>query len=149
VPPRTLLDLRGDPLDEAAPGQRLVRFLEAFHQEDGLRGGFRHHEVIPAQPALRAEAWPSAYAALAPALARRGIASLFAHQVRALASLDAGRDVVLATPTASGKTLVYELPVLRAARAGETARALFLFPLKALARDQRDRLIADAEMSKA
>ena len=55
-----------------------------------------------------------------------------------------GEDVVLATPTASGKTLVYELPVLRAALAGEDARALFLFPLKALARDQRERLVADA-----
>ncbi len=144
MPPRTLLDPCGEPRDDAAPDRRLARFLEAFRREEGLRDGFRHHEVLPAQSAARAEAWPNAYVALAPALADRGIDSLFSHQIRALESLDAGRDVVLATPTASGKTLVYELPVLRAARAKEPDRALFLFPLKALARDQRDRLIADA-----
>lgn len=129
---------------EQADGDRLARFLAAFRDEEGLRDGFRHHERQPAQPARPCEAWPAGYAALAPALARRGIEALYRHQGSALARLDAGADVVLATPTASGKTLVYELPVLRAAAAGEDARALYLFPLKALARDQRDRLVAGA-----
>jgi len=124
--------------------ERLARFLDAFQREEGLREGFRHHERLPAQPARWSEAWPEGYAALAPALARRGVGALYQHQARALERLDAGADVVLATPTASGKTLVYQLPVLRAAAAGEDARALYLFPLKALARDQRDRLVADA-----
>lgn len=131
-------------LHERADDDRLARFLAAFRDEEGLRDGFRHHERLPAQPARRCDAWPAGYAALAPALARRGIDALYRHQGRALERLDAGADVVLATPTASGKTLVYELPVLRAAAAGEEARALYVFPLKALARDQRDRLLADA-----
>src|SRR5690606_32339089 len=62
----------------------------------------------------------------------------------AIERLDAGADVVLATPTASGKTLVYQMPVLRDLVAGTPGHALFLFPLKALARDQQERLRADA-----
>jgi DEAD/DEAH box helicase domain-containing protein len=145
VSPRALSDPLDDTLAGSAVSPPLARFLEAFRSEEFLRDGFRHHERQPGRPAHDVEAWPESYAALAPALAERGIPSLFAHQVRALEALDADRNVVLATPTASGKTLVYELPVLRAARAGDDARALFLFPLKALARDQRDRLVADAQ----
>jgi DEAD/DEAH box helicase domain-containing protein len=133
------------PLDAGlAPGERLARFLDAFRSEESLRGGFRHQEALPAQPARWADAWPPGYEGLAPALARHGVPGLYQHQARALGALEAGADVVLATPTASGKTLVYQLPVLRAARAGEDARALYLFPLKALARDQCERLRADA-----
>lgn len=133
------------PPPAGAAAERLARFLDALRSEEGLREAFRHHEVLPAHPARCSDAWPARYADLAPALARRGVGALYQHQARALERLDAGADVVLATPTASGKTLVYQLPVLQAARAGEEARALYLFPLKALARDQRDRLRADAE----
>jgi DEAD/DEAH box helicase domain-containing protein len=124
-----------------ATGERLARFLDALRSDEALRDGFRHHERLPAQPARYGDAWPAGYAELGSAL---GIDALYRHQARALERLAAGADVVLATPTASGKTLVYELPVLRAATTGEDARALYLFPLKALARDQRDRLVADA-----
>ena len=86
---------------------------------------------------------PPRFEALAPVLARRGIATLYAHQTRALELLEAGRDVVLATPTASGKSLVYNLPVLQRAREDAAAHALYLFPLKALGQDQRQRLEAD------
>ena len=123
---------------------RLDAFLARLDEDEALRSAIRHRALLPGQPARRREPWPDAWAALAPALARRGVPALFEHQARALEALDAGADVVLATPTASGKTLVYELPVLRAALAGEEARALYLFPLKALARDQRERLLADA-----
>jgi DEAD/DEAH box helicase domain-containing protein len=118
------------------------RLLHALRSEEGLREAFRHHELLPARPAVTAPL-PPGWGALAPALARRGVASLYEHQARALAHLDAGADVVLATPTASGKTLVYNLPVLRALASGAPGRALYLFPLKALERDQRDRLEAD------
>lgn len=135
--------------DRAPPGagdadDRLARFLAAVRSDEGLRTGFRHQETLPAQPARWAGAWPAGYEGLAPALARHGVAGLYRHQARALAALETGADVVLATPTASGKTLVYQLPVLRAVQAGDQARALYLFPLKALARDQCERLRADA-----
>ena len=124
-------------------GDGLARLLEALRSHEGWRDAFRHHEVLAARPGEGARPIPPAYAALGPLLARRGIDALYSHQARALEHLDAGRDVVLATPTASGKTLVYTLPVLRGLIEGRSERALYLFPLKALERDQRERLEAD------
>ena len=75
-----------------------------------------------------------------PALAGRlellGIGGLYPHQRAALDVLDRGGNVVIATGTASGKTLVYNLSFARAAIADRRATALYLFPTKALARDQ-------------
>jgi DEAD/DEAH box helicase domain-containing protein len=120
----------------------ITSLLYALRHEDGLRDGFRHHEIVSARPPATAPL-PSGWEALAPALTRSGITALYRHQARALARLEAGADVVLATPTASGKTLVYGLPVLRSLVEGAPGHALFLFPLKALGRDQRDRLLVD------
>ncbi len=72
--------------------------------------------------------------------AARGVERPWSHQARALAALGAGRDVVLATATASGKSLCYQAPVLQAVVDDPGARALFLFPTKALARDQVEAL---------
>jgi len=132
------------PSDPATAGvaRGVSALLGALRTREGLREAFRHHEILAERAALLAPL-PDAYAGLAEGLARRGIRSLYQHQARALERLDAGADVVLATPTASGKTLVYNLPVLRAIAAGEPGRALYVFPLKALERDQRDRLEAD------
>ncbi|MGE4443185.1 MAG: DEAD/DEAH box helicase [Desulfomicrobium sp.] len=66
-----------------------------------------------------------------------GVRELYEHQVRATDLVRAGRHVVVATPTASGKSLIYNLPVLEACHGDRKARALYLFPLKALAQDQR------------
>lgn len=73
--------------------------------------------------------------ALAEALQARGIRSLYSHQARAWDAARAGRHVVVATPTASGKSLCYTLPVVGAALE-QGAKALYLFPTKALAQDQ-------------
>jgi DEAD/DEAH box helicase domain-containing protein len=70
------------------------------------------------------------------ALRRRGIERLYSHQLEAFETVRAGRNAVVVTPTASGKTLCYNLPVLdRVLREPET-RALYLFPTKALSQDQ-------------
>jgi len=66
----------------------------------------------------------------------RGVDRLYRHQVEALEAVRAGKDVVVVTPTASGKTLCYNLPVLNDIAARPSARALYLFPTKALAQDQ-------------
>ena len=72
---------------------------------------------------------------LSKALAARGIERLYAHQFEAWRAITAGRHTVVVTPTASGKTLCYNLPVLQGAlRSG--AKALYLFPTKALSQDQ-------------
>ena len=73
--------------------------------------------------------------ALASALRSRGIDRLYSHQAEAWQATQARRHVAIATPTASGKSLCYTLPVLAAAMQ-DRAKALYLFPTKALAQDQ-------------
>ena len=69
-------------------------------------------------------------------LAARGIEQLYSHQAEVIAHAMAGRHVVVTTPTASGKTLCYNAPVLSAILRDPSSRALYLFPTKALAQDQ-------------
>jgi DEAD/DEAH box helicase domain-containing protein len=78
---------------------------------------------------------------LVTALRQRGIERLYSHQAAAWASLQQGRHTVIVTPTASGKTLCYNLPVLQAALQTQS-KALYLFPTKALAQDQVAELTA-------
>ncbi len=69
-------------------------------------------------------------------LRARGVGSLYSHQAKAVDLIRKGRDVVLVTPTASGKTLCYNLPVLQKILEDGENRALYMFPTKALAQDQ-------------
>ncbi|HSR20156.1 MAG TPA: DEAD/DEAH box helicase [Anaerolineales bacterium] len=91
---------------------------------------------LPEQPAKIDPLPDDLPAALKLALARAGIRSLYSHQARAWQVAASGSNLVLATGTASGKTLAYNLPVLSALLESETPRALYLFPTKALAQDQ-------------
>ena len=93
-------------------------------------------------------------AALAPALVhalhQRGIRELYSHQARAFQLASEGKHLVVATPTASGKSLCYNLPILQALASDPSATALYLFPTKALSRDQEEALRAlmrDADLS--
>jgi DEAD/DEAH box helicase domain-containing protein len=79
---------------------------------------------------------PSLDPRLVSALRARGVEALYSHQARAWELVDKGQHVVIVTPTASGKTLCYNLPVLQALLQGPDARVLYLFPTKALAQDQ-------------
>lgn len=74
------------------------------------------------------------------ALNKSGIANLYSHQLEALNSLRAGMDLCLVTPTASGKTLCYNLPILESCLQNPRTTALYIFPLKALATDQMQKL---------
>src|SRR3954463_3102135 len=80
------------------------------------------------------------------ALAARGIEQLYTHQAEAFQHALSGRNVVTTTPTASGKTLCYNAPVLDAILKDPSTRALYLFPTKALAQDQLAELHALAEL---
>ncbi|WP_028561163.1 DEAD/DEAH box helicase [Paenibacillus pinihumi] len=77
---------------------------------------------------------------LRAALERRGIANLYTHQDSAYRTAVKGENIVAVTPTASGKTLCYNLPVLQEIANDDTSRALYLFPTKALAQDQMSEL---------
>jgi DEAD/DEAH box helicase domain-containing protein len=73
---------------------------------------------------------------LATALRARGVERLYSHQAEAYAAVRAGRHVVVVTPTASGKTLCYNLPILQRLLENPEKRAIYLYPTKALAQDQ-------------
>jgi DEAD/DEAH box helicase domain-containing protein len=77
---------------------------------------------------------------LAAALRRRGIARIYTHQGEVWEKARRGKNVVVVTPTASGKTLCYNLPCLQALLEDEKARCLYLFPTKALSQDQQSEL---------
>lgn len=94
------------------------------------------HRVFPARPAETAPFPGWLDPRIVAGLGRRGIASLYGHQREALDAVHGGEDVVVVTPTASGKSLCYHLPVLDAIARDPAARALYLFPTKALGRDQ-------------
>ncbi len=103
------------------------------------------HRVMEPQPPRYAP-WPDGLdPRLVNALRGRGFEALYTHQAAAVESVRAGRNVCVVTPTASGKTLCYNLPVIDAVARDEAARALYLFPTKALAADQLVELRALAE----
>jgi DEAD/DEAH box helicase domain-containing protein len=102
---------------------------------------------LPAVAASYAPFPEEADARLRNALAARGIEQLYTHQAEAFAHVLAGRNVVTTTPTASGKTLCYNGPVLDAILKDPSSRALYLFPTKALAQDQLAELHALAELA--
>jgi len=93
-------------------------------------------ERLPARPP-RTAPWPAGLdPRLVAAVQHQGIEALYTHQAEAIEAALAGRNVILATGAASGKSLSYHLPVLQALLADPTATALYLFPTKALAHDQ-------------
>ena len=106
--------------------------------------------TLPASAGAFAPLPASLSPALAGALRARGIERLYEHQARAYEAARAGKHVVVATPTASGKSLCFHLPVLEALAREPDASALYLYPTKALARDQEAglrKLIAEAGLA--
>jgi DEAD/DEAH box helicase domain-containing protein len=110
--------------------------LERILAEPSLARGVLHHAVEPPREAVTAPFPDWLDPRIRTALAARGIDALYTHQAEALDAVRAGRDVCVVTPTASGKSLCYELPVLQALADDPSARALWLFPTKALGEDQ-------------
>jgi DEAD/DEAH box helicase domain-containing protein len=99
-------------------------------------GPLRHAVRLPARAGTAAD-WPAWVPEhVREAFVRQGVRAPWTHQVRAAELAHAGRDVVVATGTASGKSLAYQLPVLAAFAADPRATALYLSPTKALAADQ-------------
>jgi len=100
------------------------------------RGGVTAIKHFPARPARLAPFPESVPLRLVESLKARGIESLFSHQAIAVEKASQGQNIVVVTPTASGKTLCYNLPILSALVENPETRALYLFPTKALSQDQ-------------
>ncbi len=92
--------------------------------------------TISSRPASLAPFPPWLHPSLISAMQRRGISRLYSHQAQALDAIARGENVVVVTPTASGKTLCYNLPVVDHVLRDGSDRALYLFPTKALSQDQ-------------
>jgi DEAD/DEAH box helicase domain-containing protein len=115
---------------------RVHQVLDAFAARDvhgEILTAIRH---FPAREAQWADFLTWVHADLKTAYASKGIRQLYSHQAAAAEAVHDGKNVVVVTPTASGKTLCYNLPILNAVLESSDSRALYLFPTKALAQDQ-------------
>src|SRR6266852_2965522 len=115
---------------------RVHQVLDAFAARDvhgEILTAIRH---FPAREAQWSEFPSWARPELLAAYRGKGIRQLYSHQAAAAEAVHAGKNVVIVTPTASGKTLCYNLPILNSVLENSDCRALYLFPTKALAQDQ-------------
>jgi DEAD/DEAH box helicase domain-containing protein len=127
----------------------LSRLIEAHDTSERLGDQDPHVTTVRRMPAMEADFAPFPAAMderLIRALKARGIEQLYTHQAEAIAHARGGRNVVTVTPTASGKTLCYNAPVIDAILSDPSTRALYLFPTKALAQDQLAELHALVEI---
>ena len=114
----------------------LDQYLDSLRQNPAFLSCVSHWEVLPAQPARLMDMPAGLSEPIVRALHKRGIYQLYTHQRRAVDAALSGRSITVVTPTASGKTYCYNLPVLETILRDRNARALYLFPTKALAADQ-------------
>jgi len=119
---------------------RLNRLAAALEQDPLLRGTLIHREELSAHPAQYQEPSRPLSEPILRSLKKFGVSSLYSHQAEAIDLVQAGQDIVVVTPTASGKSLTYILPLLDALCEQPDAAALLLFPLKALEQDQAAKL---------
>jgi DEAD/DEAH box helicase domain-containing protein len=98
------------------------------------------NRILPAEEGVFAPFPKDLDTRIVKALKKRGIDQLYTHQAEVWERSRAGKNVVVVTPTASGKTLCYNLPCLQALLTDESARCLYLFPTKALSQDQQSEL---------
>src|SRR4030066_2300901 len=116
--------------------ESLLKSLEAL-QEMGLReDSITAVKHIPAQEGRYADYPPGVHPGLLAAFKQKGYQKLYSHQRTSWEILQGGGHIVVVTPTASGKTLCYNLPVLNSILNDPASRALYLFPTKALSQDQ-------------
>lgn len=114
--------------------------IEELRDDRTFMAQVRHWKTIPARPGIMSAIPADLDPRLVEGLRRQGIRELYSHQEAAIAHVRAGDNVVIVTPTASGKTLTYNLPVLEEILREPDTRALYLFPTKALSQDQQSEL---------
>ena len=119
-----------------AEGFDFAAFLAQLAASRHYAGQIVHEELIPAREAVYGDLPSPLSEPLREALEKMGITRLYRHQAEAIARIRGGENTVIVTSTASGKTLCYNLPVLQRLLERPQAKAIYLFPTKALAQDQ-------------
>ena len=114
----------------------VTQLADQLQQDPQFMANVTRWETIPAREARTAPFPACLDPRLQDVLARRGIHALYTHQAQSVEATAREEDVTVVTPTASGKTMCYNLPVLSAILRNPDARALYLFPTKALSADQ-------------
>jgi DEAD/DEAH box helicase domain-containing protein len=114
----------------------IEEWIEQLRLTPELMEQVTNWRTIPVRDAKYADMPAGMHPSIRKSLVDKGITQLYTHQHDAFIQVTSGHHVVTVTPTASGKTLCYNLPVLQAILEDDSARALYLFPTKALAQDQ-------------
>jgi DEAD/DEAH box helicase domain-containing protein len=123
-------------MDDFQQDGSVSEYLTALKSSPRLGSQVVHHEELAEYPAAFGKNridWPKP---LEEALNLMGIEALYQHQVDATDAVRRGENIIVSTPTASGKSLIYNLPVFEQIMRAPDSTALYLFPLKALAQDQ-------------
>lgn len=110
--------------------------MENLTRLENYRQILVHNHLIPPREARYRDIFQSIHPALRQMLRAEGIPAFYNHQAEAIEQIQKGQNVLVGTPTASGKTFIYNIPVFQAILGNPTTRALFIFPLKALEQDQ-------------
>jgi len=130
----------------ARHARTIEEVVAGLQADPELRDSFRHWRDIPPRVTDVLPFPARLHPALVTMLRAQGFEGLYSHQVEAIEAALAGRDVLVTTPTASGKTLAYTLPVMQGLLESDgAARSLWLFPTKALSQDQSSALNARIE----
>ncbi|CAM3449447.1 ATP-dependent helicase MrfA [Aeromicrobium ponti] len=120
--------------------KNLPEIMKELISEQQYKENIVHWHTIEEKEAKTAELPDDIHPSLKDALLKRGITRLYNHQKTSYQTAMKGQSLVAVTPTASGKTLCYNLPVLQTIVNDPNARALYMFPTKALAQDQKSEI---------
>jgi DEAD/DEAH box helicase domain-containing protein len=126
--------------------ESLGEWLNYIKADEELMSNVTHWRTIPPRPSVNVPLPEDLHPTWKEGLRLRGVSELYAHQADAYRAARRGEHVVAVTPTASGKTLCYNLPVMQSLLENDEGRALYLFPTKALAQDQVAELQAVADL---
>jgi DEAD/DEAH box helicase domain-containing protein len=118
----------------------LQSILTQLKMEDSYKGNIVHWHTIEAKQAKTVPLPDDLHPKLADALEKKGIEQLYTHQQTAYKLVREHKSLVAVTPTASGKTLCYNLPIIQSILENENNKALYIFPTKALAQDQKSEI---------
>jgi len=118
----------------------LEKVIQSLRSDRRFMSSVAHWQVIPAREGRYSEFPPEIDGRILSAVRAKGIQRLFTHQYQAYTEVRRGNNIVVVTPTASGKTLAYNLPVLQTLIEEPQAKAMYMFPTKALSQDQQAEL---------